>query len=196
MSSILKKIPGFNRFFGGDKGLSPEAKAQIYGQMAAAEGGRTDTESQWRQQLDINYELLHDDGLEKLMEDAMYESVVATTKDVNGVETTKVYPHARINFNMAALREVGSHVNRASFLTKEQAVLTRIKLRCIMKRIKITMRPDQYNLGLSNFLHGYSIWIDFLLSDAEDGRKAKLLKTNPRLTTLQLEEVERNKKGV
>ena len=102
---------------------------------------------------------------------------------------------AVIDYDMVALRLIISHVNRASFITPFQYKILKIKLRYVLKCIRIRMNPRDYNLGINNTLKAIEIYVSFLLADAVDGRKAKLLKTVPRITRLEVEGQEKQGKA-
>ena len=59
----------FSRIWRKEKGgLTPEMRATIYASMAGGESQRNESEQQWREQLGTNYEMMHDDALEDLLD--------------------------------------------------------------------------------------------------------------------------------
>jgi hypothetical protein len=160
--------------------------------MAGGESQRNESEQQWREQLGTNYEMMHDDALEDLFNELMWQ---ARLYQDPATKEWKVAKRAVIDYDMVALRLIISHVNRASFITPFQYKILKIKLRYVLKCIRIRMNPRDYNLGINNTLKAIEIYVSFLLADAVDGRKAKLLKTVPRITRLEVEGPEKQGKA-
>lgn len=182
MSGKLKRFVGgfFNR---GDK-ISRELREQILLTTSHAElQQRGETERAWRQELGTNYELLHDDDIEDLLKRAMYKDVVVYNKEQKRYELIQ---GAEIDHDFAALRVIVSHLNRGSFITQADAEVMRWEVSAMLRRIKMQMRPDTYNLSVSNFLSSFRVFAEFLLSDAIEGRKAKLVKTIPRIAQVEV----------
>ncbi len=171
--------------------MSPEIHGAIISGTIANEGGKRDEEIAFREELATNYELLHDEKLEKFMEDLMYKPGVILNPTTGQYEVIR---RADIDFDMAALRMIISHVNRASFISPEEAEVLKIKLRHIIRRIRMRMRPDTYNLGVANFLKAVEIYVLVMLSDAVGGRKAKLTKTIPKVMSIDVQSSETQRK--
>jgi hypothetical protein len=188
------KIPRpFNRIFNRGEKLSPEMKSAMviaHLQSEASRGVETN-EQILREQLGTNYEMLHDPDVEALLTEEVYQKLYWVDETQKSPESPLGKVHVAkgdINFDMAALRLLYSQVNRSSFISPHEALIIKIKLRNIMRRIKLQTRPDQYSLGFVNFLKAVEINMMFLLNDAIEGRKARLLKTSPRVTTLAVEQ--------
>jgi hypothetical protein len=181
-----------NIFHRGEQKMNDEMRRAVLLNAAAGEATqKSDADVMWQQQLGTNYELLHDDGVEDLLNEAMFKKAVVYNQVTQKWE---VIAKAQLDFDMAALRILISPVNRASFLSPKEAEAMKYKIRAILKRIKMQMNPDHYNLGVSNFLKSIEIYTEFALNDAMDGRKAKLTKTIPKISTFQVETVNTNQK--
>lgn len=158
----------------------------------AGEAQKPDSEIQWREQLGTNYELLHDDAIEQMLEEEMYEKALvhdATTGKWQVVRTGK------INYNIAALRTIVSHIIRSSFISRDEAIDIELDVEAIIKRIILQCSPDAYNMGLSNWLESIRIWVHIALHDSIDGCKAKLTKTVPRVTQVEVHSGQKPKDG-
>jgi hypothetical protein len=166
--------------------------------MAQGDAAKPDSEIARREELGINYELMHDDDIEELLTNAMYLDEYITTVDASG-KTTKVdkVERAYIDYDMAAARIMISPANRVSYVSRDLANLMRLRNSRLIKCIKMQMRPDRYNLGQANFFRAIETYVDYMLSDAIGGRKAELLKRSPRETTFRAEVLnEKKNKGV
>jgi hypothetical protein len=179
---ILSSI--FNR----NKDRLPDSvRDAVTAATVASETRKSDDDINFKQNAATNYELLHDDGIEALLEKMMYRPAIVKDKDNPNGLGIRIESKGEIDFLVAAIRLLYSHLNRASFLGGEQAIRLRIWLRYIMRRIKNQMRPDTYNAGIGIFLKAMEVELNIMISDAEEGRKPKLLKTIPRISTIQVE---------
>jgi len=179
---------GFLNFFRRGNGQKNKVKEDATLVALQGEMGRPFTEEEWRSLLRIDYELLHDDALENLLENQMYSEV--TVKNHDGTEEKQVL----VNYDIAALRTLITHLNRTSFIPPSEAELIKLYMEAAIVTIEMQMPEDAYNLGIGNFLDALDVFVRLMVNDAINGRKAKLIKTIPRATTISFRE-EKETKG-
>lgn len=185
LSKVKNKITGKK-----EPTLSNEGREAVL--IHSATRAKSEAEQNWQNILGSNYELVHDDDIEKLLSDLMYYRKVV--KDSQGNE---VVINVGVNENMASLRLILSNLNRCAFLQPSEYPIMKLKLRNMVRYAKLQMNPQQYNLGTANFFRAVGINFTFLLNDALGGRKATLLKTSPQVTSVEVKEGEQaQKKGL
>ncbi len=177
------KIPFFSSLLGGKQNLPTGVKDAIILNGVNAAANRTDDDVAWKEQQGTNYELLHDDPLEEVLNEMMYDRAVVFDKTKNDYVVVK---RAKINLNMVGLRLASSHVNRTSFNDKQDVEMLKCDLRAMTKLVKMQSPPDTFSLGMSTFLMGAEYYDTIGLNDSVDGKKAKLLKTIPRVNTVEV----------
>lgn len=175
----IKAIVGvFNR----QEASQPVKEAMLMHGLGAAT--KNDDDVAWKEQQGTNYELLHDDPLEEVLNAMMYKSAVVLNPQTNQYEVVK---RAELDLNMVGLRLTTSHINRASFNDERDIEILKTKNRAMSKLIKMQMRPDTFSLGMTTFLTGVEYANEIALNDSKDGKKAKLLKTIPRVTSVEVQ---------
>jgi hypothetical protein len=176
----------FDRFFHKNQNAPPEVQHAYMAALAQGEASRSsEADVSREEQLGTNNELLHDKAVEAMLEEEMYQRIVYETTDSKGNPAYGVM-RGDLNYDMAAIRMILSHVNRASFLNPAEADIMKVRIRAMVKMIKLSTPPDRFNLGFANFLRSIEINCNFLINDAEGGRKGKLLKTVPRISQIEL----------
>lgn len=175
-------------WFRGNK-LDPEYMKALSMQVAAGESKQSMSDIEYKKLLLIDRELIHDDFIEKLLESKAY--VPYQVK--NNGKTENRY---MIDWNMVALRFVYSHLNRTSFITKEEAELVKLYVESIMIRIKMQTKEHEYDLGQGNVLDALDVLARLSVDDSIDGRKARLLKTIPRVTELYVNPEQKQRSGL
>jgi hypothetical protein len=177
------KVPFIGNLFNRQQAPSPIRDAMVLSGLNQA-NSRTDDDVAWKEQQGTNYELIHDDPLEEVLNDLMYESAVAQDP---ATKQWIVIKRAQINLNMVGLRMVASHVNRCSFNDRKDIEVLKPKMRAMTKLVKMQMRPDTFTLGMSTFIAGFEYATNIALNDSVDGKKAKLLKTIPKITSVEVQ---------
>jgi hypothetical protein len=185
------KVPVLSGLFNRQQLPSPMKDALTLNALNQA-AGRTDDDVAWKEQQGTNYELLHDDPLEEVLNGMMYERAIVWNEKENAYQ---IIPRANVDLNMLGLRLTASHVNRASFNSATDVEIAKCELRAMTKLVKMQCRPDTFSLGMSTFLTGVEYYNTISLNDSVDGKKAKLLKTIPRVTSVEVQtgEIQRNK---
>lgn len=161
---------------------NPVKEAMIINSAAQA-ASRTDDDVAWKEQQGTNYELIHDDPMEAVLNEMMHDRAIVYNEEKKEYQ---VIANALPNLNMIGLRMVASHVNRCSFNEKSDVAILKPKLRAMTKLVKMQMRPDTFNLGMSTFLAGFEYANIIALNDSVEGKKSKLLKTIPKITSVEV----------
>lgn len=186
------KIPIISSLIHKEALPQPTKDAMVLAGLTTA-SQRNDDDVAWKEQQGTNYELLHDDSVEAVLNEMMYKSAVVFNEETGKYEVVK---HADVDLNMVGLRLTASHVNRASFNDRKDAEILKTKNRAMSKLIKMQMRPDTFSLGMTTFLTGVEYYNEIALNDSIEGRKAKLLKTIPKVTSVEVQTGElKNNKG-
>lgn len=158
------------------------------------QGQKPLSEQEWREQLGINYELLHDEFIEAMLQARCYKpGRIVKIKDDGGNEREIIVPE--LDRDMAALRTLMSHLNRTSFITSEEGELIKLYMERTIIGIEMKMDEDDYDLGEGNLLDAINVLIRLAVDDAVEGRKAKLIKTIPRRTEITVNPEQRKKGG-
>lgn len=190
---MAPKIPFLTGLFNRPQ-LPSTAKEVMIAHGLNQAANRTDDDVAWKEQQGTNYELLHDDPVEEVLNEMMYERAVILNEKTGQYEVIK---RANIDLNMVGLRLTTSHLNRASFNSIKDVEILKCKQRAMTKLVKMQMRPDTFTLGMSTFLSGVEFTTEIGLNDSVEGKKAKLLKTIPRVTSVEVQTGELQKpKGV
>jgi hypothetical protein len=185
---VPKWLP-FSRFFRkGDK-ISPEMQQAIALSTIQNETGKGDPDADWKQELGTNYEILHDQDVERMLNEEVYDKILY--QDPDDLDEVTKEPKWKVgkgylNTNMAALRMSLSHTMACAFITQKKANILEIKQRAMFKRIKLQTRPDLYDLGMVNLLKACEIRGIVQLQNSIEGRMAKLLKTIPRVSQIEV----------
>lgn len=175
------KVPFIGNIFNRQQAPSPIRDAMVISGLQSAT--RTDDDVAWKEQQGTNYELIHDDPLEEVLNELMYEKAVVWNKEKGEWQVIK---KAQLDLNMVGLRMVASHVNRCSFNSQKDIEVLKPKMRAMTKLVKMQMRPDTFTLGMSTFLAGFEYQTNIALNDSVDGKKPKLLKTIPKITSVEV----------
>lgn len=148
----------------------------VYGNMAAGEAQRSDTEVAFRQDMGVNHVLISDDGVEKLFDTLMY------TNDEQGKVTG-------VNYDMAALRVLASHLLATSFINSEHdRRLANLYADSDLQRIRMGMNEEEYNSEINSLLDAFALFVRVRLGNADQGKLARLLKMQTRTLQMQMQE--------
>lgn len=79
-----------------------------------------------------------------------------------------------------ALRVLSSRLIRSSYLDPQDVMLAKIRMRCILRRIKMKMTESDYEKGGSLLIDSIMQILDNNLSCAKNGRMALVMKSSPR----------------
>lgn len=163
-----------DRVFHRNRNVPPEVTNAYLAAAAQGEAMRSsEADVSREEQLGTNNELLHDKAVEGLLEEEMYQKIVYQIVDNKGAPLMDAAGNPKLgvlrgdlNYDMAAIRMILSHVNRASFLNPAEAAIMKVRIRAMIKMIKLQTSPDRFNLGFANFLRGIEIAAIFLINDA------------------------------
>lgn len=186
-------MPWYNPFSWGKGKGDPEFNKALTMAAAGATAKQGIGDLEYKKLLLIDRELIHDDFIEQLLERKAYVPYQVKVKDGNSEKNETRY---MIDWNMVALRFVYSHLNRTSFITKEEAELVKLYVESIMIRIKMQTKEHEFDLGQGNVLDALDVLARLSVDDSIDGRKARLLKTIPRVTELYVNPEEKQRKGI
>ncbi len=175
MSKILSAL--MNR--GKGKELSDLQKAVVHS-ITAAEGSRPLSEHEEAQNLGINRAMIQDDGLLKWL-DALAK--------VKGSDPN--YPI--IDLNMLALRIKASPLLRTSYVDEADAKIAMLEAEQFIDRVEMELDEDTYDYGGTNFLEAMKDIIITSWADSTNGRKAKLLKVQPKAFEISVPEQQQKK---
>lgn len=146
----------------GDNSDRAEGKFQVTHGILSGDSMRPQSEQEMIEQLGINYHMLEDDELSRILMN------LAITKN-DGQE-------AEIDLNALAMRIDASKVIRASYVEPIDAEIAQLEAERSVNRIELSLNEDTYEYGGTNLLEAYSRFVKTAWSDATKGRKAKLLK--------------------
>jgi len=126
---------------------------------------RPQTEQEMIEALGINYHMIHDDDIEKLL--------------LLGCSNEK-----ELNLRLA-MRVLASSLFRTSFLDPFDAELYKLEIECEFDDIEIALDEESYEEGVLNVISAYRLMCQNAIDDAKFGRKAKLLKAYTKELTVK-----------
>lgn len=167
----------------------PNKEALDFGRsIAYGEQSKSDSAVEFDKTLGVNRELVHDPFLENLLEKMCWRWGAIYDAEGHPTQWVPIEP----NYDGLALRTLLSHLNRVSHITEKEAV--HLKLLARRALIGIEMGTEEYNfsMGRGNFYDSVLIQVHQIIDDSILGRKAKLLKVQPKITSVEVSE---RKKG-
>ena len=115
--------------------------------------------------LGINYHMIHDDDIEKLL--------------LLSFSNEKEFNHR------LAMRVLASSLFRTSFLDPLDAELYKLEIECEFDDIEIALDEESYEEGELNVISAYRLLCQNAIDDAKFGRKPKLLKAYTKELTVK-----------
>ena len=161
-----------------------EELREVKAYAAYGEASRPLSEHEIVEQLGINYHMIHDDAIERVLEGS-------ALREPNGEEEDNPSDRAQT----LAIRVLMSNLIRTSYVDPYDAEINKLKAERDIGLIELDMDEDSYEFGGSNLLNAFATIIKTAWDDAKNGRKAKLLKVMPRTLEIRTGTEEQSKKG-
>jgi hypothetical protein len=177
-----------------------KSKPQDYGPTAsdyahsilASQGPSPAAEESARQDMGINIHTIEDERILKMLDalsvvggsipNPKYDPSNTTSNEPEFVEISYPRPWAM------ALRVAVSKVNACRFLTKEEAVTTKLKLRNEVEKIKLTMSHSDLELFGAFINIVVAVYAEPAIDDSIDGQKMLGLKVQSREWKVKLQD--------
>jgi hypothetical protein len=148
--------------------VDPQTQGIILASVLQSEGMRAQPEEQFKADQGTNWELLHDEDLEALLNYKMYRWAMIDGKP----------ERIGIDNNWAALRVFVSHLFATSVIISPRELnMIKLNIDSIIQRIKLQMRRDEYTLDEANLLDSIRSLVWMRLGNACNGNLTKYLKT-------------------
>lgn len=171
--SLLKKL-----FKPKEQNIGPMAEDYAHS-IVASQGPSPASEEQARQDMGINIHTIEDDRLTKMLDSlcVVNSEVNVLNPATNQMEINVIsYPRPWA----MALRVAISKVNACRFLSKEDAVTTKLKLRNEVEKIKLTMSRSDLELFGPFINLVIAVYAEPAIDDSIDGQKMLGLKVQSR----------------
>ena len=158
--------------------LPAEAYHAYVASTIGANMQKSDDETRFKELEACRYDFLHDDKLDEIWENLMYNyKVFPDPANSSGYSVVKV----GLNLSMVALRNLMSKLNNTNFLSLDAAELIRIDANELIRRVRMSMHPLVYTQDMAAFLKWCEIEVEYQINNALGGKKARLL-LNPTKT--------------
>ena len=156
---------GLFNFLRRKKHESTENEKLTYQAGIIGELQRPQSEQEMIEALGINYHMIHDDDIEKML--------------ILGASSEKEFNHR------LAMRVLASSLFRTSFLDPLDAELYKLEIECEFDDIEISLDDESYEEGELNIISAYRLLCQNAIDDAKFGRKPKLLKAYTKELTVK-----------
>jgi hypothetical protein len=170
----------FNR--GTPKLTTGEKMAYSHG-LVVADSGRTQSELEQIRELGINRLMIDDDKLDQFLES--FSIKIAYIPDPKDPKGKKMVPVKIPVHKWAAVFMARSSLIRTSYVDNIDAQIGMIRSRRLLRKVKMTLSEEEYEEGAALLLEAVGMICDTAWCDAIDGRKAKLMKVNPKTFEIQ-----------
>ncbi len=173
MSFLVKRL-----FKTRDQEQGPRAEDYAHS-IVASQGPSPASEEQARQDLGINIHTIEDDNILKML---MSLCVVSSKVRLLNSETNEIEEH-EISYTRPwamSLVVAVSKVNACRFLSKEDAITTKLKLRNEIKAIKLTMSNNDKAMFGAFINTVLAVYAEPAIDDSIDGQKMLSLKVQSR----------------